>query len=382
MKLRSISAFICIILAFTACNKNPKFEIEGTISHADGKVLYFELFGINKTVILDSVKLSSSGEYKFKTKVPDAPEFYKLRIGNRFIHLGVDSIVKITVDADGTNFGEDYSVKGSRACELIRVLSVLQGCTLLKADSLKALYDNKLLTPKQFQDESLAVYNKHREEAKKIILENTRSPAAYFAIFQRLHNFLVFDPFDTNDNKYFSAVATAWDTFYPDAVRSKNLVNLTLQGLKEIRRSRNAKNTIIKEQKQATFFEISLPNIYEKNIALSSLIGKVVLLDFTAYQSNFSPDRNLSFRELYRQYADKGFEIYQVSLDRDLHFWKTGAANLPWICVHEQNGSQSEYLSTYYVTSLPTYFLIDRKGNMIARDNMIKDLNKEIMKLL
>ncbi|MDD3907031.1 MAG: thioredoxin family protein, partial [Bacteroidales bacterium] len=107
-----------------------------------------------------------------------------------------------------------------------------------------------------------------------------------------------------------------------------------------------------------------------------------ILLDFTAYQAEKSATRNLYFRELYNKYKDRGFEIYQISLDTDENLWKTGASHLPWVCVRDRNSLRSGYLSTYNVQNLPTFFLMDKAGNIVARDAMISDLNKEIQKLL
>jgi len=69
-------------------------------------------------------------------------------------------------------------------------------------------------------------------------------------------------------------------------------------------------------------------------------------------------------------------------LDTDEQFWKTSASNLPWICVRDKSGAQSSSLHMYNVQSFPTYFLIDRNGNIALRDAMVTDLNKEILKLL
>jgi len=382
MKTRTILAGFCLLLLSSGCTRSPKLKIDGNISHAKGKMLYFELSGLNKTEILDSVKLDEKGDFRFKTKLPGAPEFYKLRINNQFIQLGADASAEIVIEADGNHLGKDYSVTGSRACELIQILSESQSKTLVSFDSLRALYTNKQLTDSAFQNKVQYCLNIHRDLAKKAILESPRSPAAYFALYQRIHDYPVFDPYDKSDNKMYSAVATSWDTYYPNTIRGKNLVTLTLQGIKSIRQDRNKKEIVINEKNKLSYFEIKLPDIYGKNILLSSLKGKVVLLDFTAYQTKTSSTRNLSFRELYRKYAQQGFEIYQISFDTDENFWKTGAANLPWICVHDRNSVNSEYLSVYNIQDLPTFFLLDKAGNLVARDVMISDLNKEIMKLL
>jgi len=370
------------LVLVAGCSRSPKLEVEGEITNAVGKVLYFELFGIDKAQVLDSVQLDKGGHFKFKTKLPGAPEFYRLRIDNRFIHLGADSAANIKLHADAVDFGNSYEVSGSRCCENIRYLSDLQGHTLMSVDSLSNLFNTGNLPSAEFQDKLMLVFDQHRDKARKIIYENPRSPAAYFALFQRLHNYLIFDPYDATDNKSYAAVATSWDTYFPNSLRSKHLKLLTLQGMKEIRQTRDARKIEIKEKSKMSLFEIKLPNLYGKTIPLSALQGKVVLLDFTVFQADFSPSRNLFFRELYHNYAEQGFEIYQVSLDADEQFWKTGASNLPWICVRDKNSAQSQYLRTYNVQSIPTYFLIDRNGDIAIRDAQVNDLNKEILRLL
>lgn len=370
------------MILLAGCSRTPKLEVEGKISNAVGKVLYFELFGLDKTQVLDSVQLDKDGRFKFKTNLPEAPEFYRLRIDNRFIHLGADSAVVIKLNADGVDFGSDYHVTGSRCCEDIRYLSGLQGHTLMSVDSLSALFKAGQLSSAEYQDKLMQVFDQHRDRARKIIYDNPRSPAAYFALFQRLHNYLIFDPYDATDNKSYAAVATSWDTYFPNSLRSKHLKLLTLQGMKEIRQTRDSRKIEIQEKTKLALFEIKLPNVYGKTIPLSALQGKVVLLDFTVLQADFSPSRNLFFRELYHNYAEQGFEIYQVSLDADEQLWKTAASNLPWICVRDKNSAQSPYLHTYNVQSVPTYFLIDRNGDIALRDTQVSDLNKEILKLL
>jgi len=216
------------MMLLAGCSRSPKLEVEGEITNANGQVLYFELFGMDKSQVLDSVVLNNDGHFKFKTKLPEAPEFYKLRINNRFIHLGADSSAKIRLHADGIDFGKKYTVSGSRTCENIRILSELQGHTLISVDSLSALFKEGQLSESDFQEKLMLVFDDHRDKARIIIYENPRSPAAYFALFQRLHDYLIFDPYDASDNKCFAAVATSWDAFYPISLRSKHLKLLTL----------------------------------------------------------------------------------------------------------------------------------------------------------
>ena len=117
-------------------------------------------------------------------------------------------------------------------------------------------------------------------------------------------------------------------------------------------------------------------------IRLSSLKGKVVLLDFTAYQAKLSPVHNIALAELYKKYKEKGFEIYQISLDQDEHFWKVSAGNLPWICVFDKMSNRSPYVQKYNVKELPSYFLINREGDVVESKAQIKDIEVSISGLL
>ena len=136
------------------------------------------------------------------------------------------------------------------------------------------------------------------------------------------------------------------------------------------------------EEREATItdlFDIKLPQANGDSIALSSLKGKVVLLDFTAYENTEMSSRNITLRELYNKYHSKGFDIYQISFDRREHFWQQSAANLPWTCVRDANGMS---LSLYNVQVLPTFFLINKEGEIVLRDAQIENTEKEIEKLL
>jgi glutathione peroxidase-family protein len=383
--MKRTPAFLCtglLLFLLAACSGTPTFVVEGEVAHADGKVLYFERFGLNATEVLDSAKLTASGRFHFKTPLEETPEFYRLRIDKRFIHLASDSARTVTVKADASLFGKDYTVSGSIPCMHIQLLSKLQGETLHRTDSIRKMFKDGLIDGTVYQETLFNLFAAHREKAKAVIYENPLSPAAYFALFQRFYNYLLFDPYDENDNKCYAAVATSWKVYFPEAERTKHLENLTLPAMKQIRQARKAKDIQVVETDLAGFFEINLPTITQKRVTLSSLKGRVILLDFTAYQSEFAPSRNLYFRELYDSFSDRGFAIYQVSFDQDEHFWKTSASNLPWTCVREAEGARSALFSTYNITQLPTYFLIDREGSLVARDAQVKDLYKEINALL
>jgi peroxiredoxin len=205
---------------------------------------------------------------------------------------------------------------------------------------------------------------------------------AYYALFQEVNGFMIFDPFSNKDDiKCFAAVATSLNNFYPHADRSKNLYNMVIKGMKNTRMPKQ-KTMEVPQINESGIIDIDLKDMRGVDRKLSDLKGKVVLLDFTAYQTAVSVSHNFMLRELYDKYASQGLEIYQVSFDTDEHFWKTSADNLPWICVRDPNGVYSSAAAVYNVQKLPTYFLVNRNNELSARDENIKNLEETIKKML
>lgn len=128
--------------------------------------------------------------------------------------------------------------------------------------------------------------------------------------------------------------------------------------------------------------EIQLRDAFGKQHPLSALKGQVILLDFCLLEAKDSPDRILKWRSLYQKYSKKGFQIYQVCLDKNEHLWKTASANLPWISVRDPQPETSDYFESYNIRSLPTSFVIDKEGIIVARDLKDSKLKATIQRLL
>jgi peroxiredoxin len=226
----------------------------------------------------------------------------------------------------------------------------------------------------------------YKDDVKRnYIFQAPGTSYAYFALFQTVGGLLIFDP-QTNheDIKAFAAVATSWDMNYPEAMRTQNLHNIAINGMKNDRIVQyNSQATIDASQvESAGIIDIALTDNKGKTRRLSDLKGKVVLLDFHVFAIDDSPKRILAMRELYNKFNPQGLEIYQVSVDPDEHFWKQQTAALPWICVRDPEGLNSQILVTYNIPSVPDYFLIDRESNLVKRMALIEDLEAEIRKLL
>jgi peroxiredoxin len=286
------------------------------------------------------------------------------------------------VNAAYPQMASQYEVSGSDNCAKIKELALRQMDLQKRA---MAVGRNESLTIDQANDSILALVQQYKEDVKRdYIFPAPAKPYAYFALFQTLGNTLIFNPRTNRDDiKVFAAVATSWDTYYPDAERGKNLHNIAIEGMKNVRIADADQSKTIDPAKIQTagVIDIALSDNKGQLRKLTDLKGQVVLLDFHVFAQNESPARILALREIYNKYHAQGLEIYQVSLDADEHFWKQQTAALPWISVRADENNNS-FLTIYNVQTLPEFFLIDRGNNLISRSQQIKDLEQDIRKLL
>lgn len=372
-------------MTLSACNSEPKFKVEGEVSGADGKMLYLEASALEGIVPMDSVKLKGDGSFSFKQVRPASPEFYRLRVDDKVINFSIDSTETVQVKAPYTDFATAYTVEGSSNSTKIKELTLKQMQLQNSVNSLVQTMQAHKMGADVFED-SLAVLLKNYKDEVKInyIFAAPNTAVAYFALFQKLNNYLIFDPLNSKDDiKCFAAVATSLNNYYPHADRSKNLYNIVIKGMKNTRTPQQKVLEIPEDVVSETgVIDISLRDIKGNVRKLSELKGKTVLLDFTIYQSATSASHNYMLRDLYDKYAGQGLEIYQISLDADEHFWKTTTDNLPWICVRDGNGVYSTVASAYNVQSLPSIFLINKNNELSARGETIKDLEAAVKALL
>ena len=357
-------------LTITACSSGPKFQVNGDVSGADGKMLYLEASGLEGIVPLDSVKLKGEGTFSFKQPRPESPEFYRLRIDDKIINFSVDSIETIQIKAPYVDFSTTYTVEGSENSNKIKELTLKQIRLQKEVDDLLAALRSNRMGHDVFEDSLATLLNNYKEDVKvNYIFAAPNTAAAYFALFQKLNNYLIFDPLNNKDDvKCFAAVATSLNNAFPHAVRSKNLYNIVIKGMKNTRQPQ-AKALEIPQEKivETGIIDIALRDVKGNVRKLTDLKGKVVLLDFSVFQSPAGSPHNLMLRELYNEYAKQGLEIYQVSLDADEHYWKTAADNLPWVCVRDGNGVYSTNVAVYNVRQVPSIFLINRNNELLLK---------------
>lgn len=385
-KVITLALAVAAMAGVTSCNEK-KFHIDGTITGAADSTLYFENMGLDGAVKIDSAKLSEDGTFAFEGIAPTAPEFYRLRIAGQFINIAVDSTETINIKAQYPQMATQYEVSGSEDCQRIKELSLMQSSLQAQVN---AIARNPELGAQAVADSVSRIVEAYKTRVKtEYIFKAPMKASSYFALFQTIYAggqpVLLFNPRTSEqDIKVFGAVATSWDTFYPNEKRGENLHNIAIEGMKDVR--------YLRSQQQAEEIEASKVNtsgILDFTLtdntgaarSLSSLKGNVVLLDFHLFADQNSMKRIMSLRELYNKYHAQGFQIYQVAIDGDEHFWKTQTAALPWISTRVDDNTSS-VLQLYNVQQVPTFFLLNRSCNVVKRDAQIKDIDAEIKALL
>ncbi len=376
--------FMAAVVILSSCGEkkgeSPVFTVKGNIKNGADKSIGIYHISEGGAKKIEQKKLDKSGNYEFRVASPEHFDFYLLNVeGCGTIVFIADSTETITIDSNAEDFIREYTVNGNN--ENQRVKEILQLHNALE-EQVKTMASSTSPAVMKTEREIKALV----EEFKENIIAQYVAPApgsasAYYALTLTLAEMPIFNPMvDKRDSRCFAAVATSFQHQHPDTRHTKRITEIAEEGLKATRKPRQVELEL--EEREATItdaFDIKLPQANGDSIALSTLQGKVILLDFTAYENTELGSRNIMMRELYNKYNKRGFEIYQISFDRREHFWQQSASNLPWTCVRDASGTSA---SLYYVQALPTYFLINRGGEVIMRDTQVEDIEKEIEKLL
>ena len=382
MKKTILFPLLLSVLLSACHDSSNKFTVRGHITEAEDSTLVLEHLDVNGSIEeVRTARLGKDGAFELKGARPANPEFYRLRIADRFINLSIDSTETVAVEASYPNMGTDYTVTGSGPCDTIRLLSLKLWQLDLKTDSIAL--DRSLTLPQR--DDSIRVeILRYKDDVKrKFINGHYGSPASYYALFQSINGARVFDlENDRSDVTWALAVANAWESAWPQSPRTQALIEVAQKG--RANTHRRVLELDINDEKIARtgIIDMGFPDINGQERRLSDLKGRVVVLDFTAYGMEGSAQRNLELRSLYNKYHDRGLEIYQVAIDPNEHYWKTACRQLPWVCVWNPNGQLNDIMTIYSIQRLPTWLLVDRDNNLVGRQEMLGDIETEILKLL
>jgi peroxiredoxin len=131
-------------------------------------------------------------------------------------------------------------------------------------------------------------------------------------------------------------------------------------------------------------YEVALPGVTGDTIRLSSLKGKVVLLDFWASWCGPCRSSNKELVKLYPKFKGKGFEILGVSLDSEISDWKKAIKKdkISWLQVVDDGGWEASTVIKWRINAIPTSYLIDKNGKLVGMDLEGKDLERALKDIL
>ncbi|WP_209319688.1 TlpA disulfide reductase family protein [Ancylomarina longa] len=360
------------ILLLWACSQKDVVKIKGNIKHAEGKTLYLDKLHVAKAEVIDSVKIDKNGDFKFKVKSLQ-PEFYLLRLSDgKLITLLTETNERIELDINGEKMANDYTIKGSKGSLLVKELNDKLTKSKNQLSKIRKELENKKGDPNfsSISQNLLAKYVKvlqdQHEYSAKFIMKNATSLAGYMALYQKLDD----KTFTLNENadiQYLKIVASSMKALYPEHEYTKAIL-ANLQKMEK--RLENLKISKLIQDKGSNYPEINLPNTNGKEIKLSSLKGKFIVLSFWASQDLNSRKHNRTLRKIYNKYHKMGLEIYQVSVDQDAKLWKKAISEdkLNWINVCNPKTGSGAAARNFNIQQIPSNYLIDKKGDIVGKN--------------
>ena len=359
------------VLLFTFAQAQKVSEpvvINGTISEkSDYKQIYLDTLHGQNPWIFASSAIESNGAFKLVAPVK-APDIFRLRLDDKnYMMLILSPGEKISLKTVGGKLGGDAVIEGSFNTELLyKTMNTSQQFENRKAE-LNQEYNTIQSSPKR---DSIAaiIINEFRAndslQKQALISQMEKYPASLAWIFFQ-------DKLDmTNDFPVIDKIDAAMFKAYPE---------------NEFVRQYHQQVEV--ERKTAIGFpapDIALTDPEGKIRKLSSLKGKVVLIDFWASWCGPCRKENPNVVAIYNKYKDKGFEVFSVSLDKDRDSWLAAIAkdNLVWLNhVSDLKYWKSAGAATYGVTSIPYTVLVDKKGKIVAKKLRGEELETKVKEL-
>lgn len=383
--IRNLLMLVIALMTFFGCKSN-NIDINGKLTNSNtGEYIFLDELRSSSLVTIDSAALTEDGSFSFRIKV-QSPSFYLLKTDeSNFLTMLLEPGQKVEVTAHSDSLNFPVSVSGSKGTELMAEYNRQLQTTINKLSGLREIYLRSEGTPEQAVvmerlDSIAGTYiDEINSYTKKYIDNNLTSLVSLTALYQQVApGEYILNP--QKDLKYFIRVDSALYNLYPDYEPVKTLHEQVKNLVAEV----TDRNIIDSESKPgAGVPDIALPGPEGDTIKLSSTRGNVVLLDFWAAWCNPCRRENPNLVKAYELYHNKGFTIYQVSLDRTKEAWLSGISedNLgKWIHVSDLKYWNSSVVALYGLSQIPANFLLDKDGRIIASDlrgeNLLRKLDE------
>lgn len=376
-----LPAITAIALLGVSCNRNGA-KISGRLTGSASMPVVLEQVTAAGNVHADSTTTDRKGAFKMKINLPEGnTTFYYLKVDGQSLPLFVSPKEHVRITSRYCT-PCDYTIEGSRESVLVKEIYDMMNDGSRRLDSLGALISTPGIGKaerKEHLDRYVREFGRLKRDQIKFIVTNSTSLAALYALYQRFPNDERLFSGD-KDIIYYRMVADSVSKYYPGSPYVA-----ALQSQVESVDSNEELARMVCESMKApvSYPDLSLPDMYGKTQKLSDADGKVILLDFWLSDAAASSVYNAELKEIYDEYAGKGFAIYQVCLDTTKQQWINAvqSQNLPWVSVCDLKGMAGIAPRIYNVSQVPANYLIDRSGEIVARNVSVDNMRRWLDRL-
>lgn len=375
-------AITAMAIILSSCSKEPvaNTTIEGRFVASGADSVYLERISdkFDMAEPMGAVAIKEDGSFGFDLTIAEeeSPRFYRLTFGesSRPVTLVVAPGDKIKLESAGDIF-VNYSVDGSEESALIAKFSHEY---FTAVDELANIAENQLVASGSNQKLERRAYDLAREAMlaqMRFVGSNQESLAAIYALRHHVAEQYIpqLDGQGISIVHYRSVL---------EGIKSKYPTSPYIAVLERNIAESEAFARVLGDVKEVSYPDLELTDIYGKKHTLSAYDGKVVLLYFWSALNPKSNNLNADLKALYEEYHDKGFEIYQVSVDSDKESWIAAISqqNMPWPSLY--TAGDARVVDLYNVEKIPTTYIIDRNGDIKAVEENIADIKREVKRLI
>jgi thiol-disulfide isomerase/thioredoxin len=381
-----IILYIMVIIMIAGCKSNM-VHISGTLGNAaKGEYIFLDELKSSELTTVDSMKITDDGTFTFKREI-QSPAFYLIKTNdNNFLTMLIEPGDKITLTAHNDSLNYPLTVTGSKGTELMVEYNKTLRKTIDKLTALNKIYMENSNSPElpsviESLDSLAQTYlSEINSYTKSYIDKNISSLVSLVALYQQVApNVYVLNP--SSDLKYFVKVDSSLSILYPEYEPVLSLHKQVTELVANVK-GEQASDPVSGENKVAP--EISLPSPDGDTIKLSSTKGSVVLLDFWASWCAPCRMENPNLVKAYNTFHNKGFQIYQVSLDKTREAWIKGINDDKlgkWIHVSDIKYWSSVVVPLYKIEAIPANFLLDKDGRILATNLRGEQLQQKLAEI-